>query len=360
VDYERRVSRIRERFDELEVDALLVTNLTNVRYLTGFSGTNGQVVITSTGVTFLTDPRYEARAGDLVHGADVVVYSSNGAITEVLGDLLQSASVRRLGVESTTMTIAALEHYDERLDGVGLVPTKNVVEDVRRVKEPAELEVMRRAAQITTEAYSWVLDRLVVGATERQIGLELEIHMREQGADEVSFPPIVGSGPLSAHIHHSPSKRALDKGDFVLLDFGCRLDGYCSDFTRTVCLGAASDEQRESYELVLRAQGAGIEAIRPGVTGVEVDEAARAVVRDAGRVDQFGHGLGHGVGLDIHEAPTLRWTSEDTLQAGEVVTVEPGVYVVGSGGIRIEDSVVVTDDGAEVLAAAPKDTLLEL
>jgi Xaa-Pro aminopeptidase len=258
------------------------------------------------------------------------------------------------------MTIAAMEDLDEKLEGIGLVGTKNVVEDLRRVKEPAELAVLRRAAAITTETFSWALDRLVVGATERQIALELEIHMRELGADEISFNPIVGSGPLSAHIHHSPSDRAFEKGDFVLLDFGCRVDGYCSDFTRTVIIGPASDEQRDTYELVLRAHSAGMDAIKAGATGVEVDEAARAVVRDAGRVDQFGHGLGHGVGLDIHEAPTLRWTSEDTLQTGEVVTVEPGVYVVGSGGARIEDCVVVRRDGAQVLGDAPKDTLLEL
>jgi Xaa-Pro aminopeptidase len=358
VDYERRASRIKDRLEEHEIDALLVTNLTNVRYLTGFSGTNGQVLVGRDGTTFLTDPRYAARSADIVRGADIVVYPSK--LTDVLGDRLAAASIRRLGVEATTMTIAAMEDLDEKLDGVGLVGTKKLVEDLRRVKEPAELDILRRAADITAETYAWVLDRLVVGATERQIALDLEIHMREQGADEVSFVPIVGSGPLSAHMHHTPSERAFDKGDFVLLDFGCRVDGYCSDFTRTVVLGAASDEQREAYELVLRAHMAGIDAVRAGATGVDVDEAARAVIRDAGRVEQFGHGLGHGVGLDIHEAPTLRWTSEDTLQAGEVVTVEPGVYVVGSGGVRIEDCVVVTDDGAEVLGNAPKDTLLEL
>lgn len=358
MDYERRTSKVRERLAGENVDALLVTNLTNVRYLTGFSGTNGQALVTQEGTLFLTDPRYEARAGDLVTGADILVYPSR--ITDVLADRLQAASIKRLGVEATTMTIAAMEDLDEKLDGVGLVSTKNVVEDLRRVKEPAELDLMRRAAEITADTYSWVLDRLVVGVTEKAIALDLEVHMRQTGADDVSFEPIVGSGPLSAHIHHSPSDRAVEKGDFVLMDFGCQVDGYCSDFTRTVCIGPASDEQRESYDLVARAQAAGIAAIRPGATGVEVDEAARAVVRSAGRVELFGHGLGHGVGLDIHEAPTLRWTSEDTLETGEVVTVEPGVYVVGSGGVRIEDSVVVTHDGAQVLGGAPKDQLIEL
>lgn len=358
MDYERRTAKIRERLEGLNTDALLVTNLTNVRYLTGFSGTNGQVLVTGEGTLFLSDPRYEARAGDLVTGADIVIYPSR--LTDVLADHLEAGSIRRLGVESATMTIATMEDLDEKLEGVGLVGTKNVVEELRRVKEPAELDLMQRACEITASAYSWVLDRLVVGATEKSIALELEVWMRQNGADDVSFEPIVGSGPLSAHIHHSPSDRAFEKGDFILMDFGCEIEGYCSDFTRTVCLGAASDEQRESYELVARAQAAGIAAIRPGATGIEVDEASRAVVRSAGRVEQFGHGLGHGVGLDIHEAPTLRWTSEDTLVPGNVVTVEPGVYVVGSGGVRIEDCVVVTSDGARVLGDAPKDQLFEL
>jgi Xaa-Pro aminopeptidase len=358
VDYERRTAKIRERLEGLNTDALLVTNLTNVRYLTGFSGTNGQVLVTSEGTLFLTDPRYESRAGDLVRGADTVIYPSR--LTDVLLDHLQRGSIRRLGVEANTMTIAAMEDLDEKLGGVGLVGTKNVVEELRRVKEPGEIELLQRAGAVTAAAYSWVLDRLVVGATEKSIALDLEVWMRQNGGDDVSFEPIVGSGPLSAYIHHSPSDRAFEKGDFVLMDFGCKIDGYCADFTRTVCIGPATDDQRESYDLVARAQAAGIAAIRPGATGVEVDEASRAVVRDAGRVEQFGHGLGHGVGLDIHEAPTLRWTSDDTLEPGNVVTVEPGVYVVGSGGVRIEDCVAVTDDGARVLGDAPKEQLTEL
>jgi Xaa-Pro aminopeptidase len=358
VDYERRASKARERLEDEHADAFLVTNLTNVRYLTGFSGTNGQVLITREGTLFLTDPRYESRAGDIVKGADIVIYPSR--VTDVLPDRLQSGSVRRLAIEAGSMTIAVMEDLDEKLEGVGIVGTKNWIEDLRRVKEPAELQLMQRAAEVTASAYEWVLDRLVVGATEKSVALDLEVWMRQNGADDVSFEPIVGSGPLSAHIHHSPSDRQFEKGDFVLMDFGCKVDGYCSDFTRTVCIGPASDEQRESYDLVARAQAAGTAAVRPGATGIEVDEAARAVVRSAGRVEQFGHGLGHGVGLDIHEAPTLRWTSDDTLEPGNVVTVEPGVYVVGAGGVRIEDSVVVTQDGGQVLGNAPKDRLIEL
>jgi Xaa-Pro aminopeptidase len=184
--------------------------------------------------------------------------------------------------------------------------------------------------------------------------------MRARGAEAVSFEPIVGSGPLSAHIHHTPSDRALEKGDLVLLDFGCKFEGYCSDMTRTVVLGAASDEQLEMYELVLEAQIAGTGAVAAGARGPDVDAVARAIISEAGKGDEFAHGLGHGVGLDVHEAPRLHRTSNDVLVAGDVVTVEPGVYVAGSGGVRIEDCVLVTDEGRETLTSAPKNELLEV
>jgi len=186
------------------------------------------------------------------------------------------------------------------------------------------------------------------------------MRMRLSGADEVSFPPIVGSGPLSAHIHHSPSDRALEKGDLVLMDFGARVGGYCSDLTRTIVLGAADEEQVALYGLVLEAQEAGIEQVAAGVDAAYVDRRARQVISDSGQGDRFGHGLGHGVGIDIHEAPTLKKVSTDVLAAGDVVTIEPGVYLEGSGGVRIEDCVLVTENGSEVLSAAPKTELIQL
>jgi Xaa-Pro aminopeptidase len=196
--------------------------------------------------------------------------------------------------------------------------------------------------------------------TEIEVALELEVMMRKAGAEDVSFEPIVGSGPLSAHIHHTPSQRTLDKGDLVLFDFGARVEGYCSDLTRTVVLGPSTDEQRELYDVVLRAQAAGIEAAKPCVQCADVDAAARSVIEGAGMGEEFGHGLGHGVGLDIHEDPAFSRISEDSLNGGEVMTVEPGVYVIGTGGIRIEDCVLIESSGATVLGNAPKDRLIEL
>jgi Xaa-Pro aminopeptidase len=356
MDYVSRLERVRASLGANEIDALLITNLTNVRYLTGFSGTNGQVLITGSGALFLTDPRYAARAGDLVTGAEVLIYK-NGLAAD-LSERLTAEKIARLGIEAQTMTVADIEDLADKLPAE-LHPVRNAVEELRRTKEPDEVAAIQEAVRVADETFKWVLERLVPGASEREIALDLEMRMRTSGADGISFDPIVGSGPLSAHIHHSPSERTFTKGDFVLLDFGARFDGYCSDLTRTVVLGPATDEQREQYQTVLAAQQAGIDAAAAGVRGVDVDAAARAVVVDAGQGDNFPHSLGHGVGLDIHEAPALK-LSEEPLRAGEVVTIEPGVYLVGRGGVRIEDDVLIEEGGARVLGSAPKDTLIEL
>ncbi|MBA2725173.1 MAG: aminopeptidase P family protein [Actinobacteria bacterium] len=355
MDYGRRADALRSGLGTAGIDALLVTNLTNVRYLTGFSGTNGQVLVWQDGVMFFSDGRYAARASTLVQGADIEIYPNR--LSEKLAPLLERASLSKLGVEAATMTLAERDDLANRVDGVSLIPTRNLVEDLRRTKDVDEIALIRQAVQIGDEAFDWILDRLIPGALEREIKLDLEVHMRQTGADEVSFEPIVGSGPLSAHIHHTASDRAFEKGDLILLDFGSRKDGYCSDMTRTLVLGPPTEEQEQIYDLVLRAHLAGIEAVRPGAGGKEVDAAARAVIEAAEQGERFAHGLGHGVGIDIHEAPRLALTSEDELRAGDVVTVEPGVYLPEWGGIRIEDCVFVTEDGHEVLGRSPKDRL---
>jgi Xaa-Pro aminopeptidase len=358
MSHEQRIDQVRTKLTDAQVDALLVTNATNVGYLTGFTGTNGQVLVLQSDTVFFSDPRYAARAADLVRAAEVDIYPTR--LTEVLPGHLERAGVSRLGFEAATMTVAERDDLADRLVGVDLASTKGLVEDLRRHKDDEEVALVREAVRIADETFEWVLERLEPGRSEREIALALEIRMRERGADEASFPPIVGSGPLSSHIHHTPSDRLLERGDLVLLDFGARWRGYCSDLTRTVVLAPARDEHLETYELVLEAQGRGIEAVAVGAAGERVDAAARDVIAAAGHEAAFGHGLGHGVGLDIHEAPRLAKTSEDELRAGDVVTVEPGVYRVGQGGIRIEDCVLVTPDGGEVLGKAPKSELIEL
>lgn len=358
MDYQGRVRCLQAKFAEAEVDALLVTDLTNVRYLTGFSGTNAQVLVTAGGATFFSDPRYAARAADVVEGAEVAIYPNR--LIELLPERLKGARVERLGIEAKTMPVAERDDLSDKLEETTLVRTSGLVEDLRRMKDDGEIELIKQAVAVADEALAWIIERLAPGQLERDVALEVEVKMRQMGAEAVSFEPIVGSGPLSAHIHHSPTERSLEKGDLVLLDFGCRWEGYCSDLTRTVVLGPATEQQRDLYALVLAAQTAGIEATRAGADGRDVDASARTLIADAGYGERFGHGLGHGVGLDIHEAPRLHRTSEDTLVAGNVVTAEPGIYVSDLGGIRIEDCVVVTESGAEVLGSAPKDELIEL
>jgi Xaa-Pro aminopeptidase len=358
LNHEARVKKLQDSLPEHEVDALFVVDLDNVRYLTGFSGSNGQVVVTPKSSWFLTDGRYRARAQETVRAAEVVVYADSALVP--LKDRLATEGVKRVGIEASTVTVAERGRYSAKLEGSELVETTGVVEALRRTKDDDEIGLMRRAVAMADGAFDWVLDRLVTGATEQEVALDLEVKMRREGADEVSFTPIVGSGPLSAHIHHSPSDRPLERGDLVLLDFGCRVEGYCSDLTRTVCLGTASPEQKQMYATVLAAQLAGVEAVTPGGRTREADTAARAIIDASGHAEDFGHGLGHGLGLNVHESPRLHWASEDTFMARDICTVEPGIYVIGSGGIRIEDDVLVTDSGAEVLTGAPKKELIEL
>lgn len=358
MNHEGRVNKLQESLTEHDVEALFIVDLDNVRYLTGFSGSNGQVVITPKSSWFLTDGRYRARAQETVRAAEVVVYADSALVP--LKNRLAAEGARRVGIEASTVTVAERGRFAAKLEGFELVETTGVVEALRRTKDDDEIQLMRRAVATTDDAFDWVLDRLVAGATEREVALDLEVKMRRDGADEVSFTPIVGSGPLSAHIHHSPSDRPLEKGDLVLLDFGCRVEGYCSDLTRTVCLGTASPEQKEMYATVLSAQLAGFEAVTPGARTRDADAAARTIVEAAGHAEDFAHGLGHGLGLNVHESPRLHWASEDTFMAGDICTVEPGIYVIGSGGVRIEDDVLVTGSGAEALTGAPKKELIEL
>jgi Xaa-Pro aminopeptidase len=353
VNYGGRVERVRRKLDSLDAQALLVTNLTNVMYLTGFSGSNGQVLVTSDGAHFMTDGRYRARARDLVKAADVAVYANR--LTDVLKPLLEETGITSIAVEGKTMTLADRDDLAERLDGVDLITAKGQVEDLRLIKEPAEIEALRSAIAVGDAAYEHILDQIRPGATERAIGLELEIYMRTNGADDISFEPIVGSGPLSAHIHHTPSERRFEKGDFVLLDFGARVDGYCGDLTRTVVLGSPSEAQQRQYDAVLKTNSNALEAMKPGADCSAVDANARRTIKEAG-FDDFGHGLGHGLGLEVHESPRLSRISDDVLKPGMVVTNEPGLYQE-AGGVRIEDCVLITETGAEVLTRAPKETL---
>jgi Xaa-Pro aminopeptidase len=335
-----------------DLDFLVVTNLVNVRYLTGYSGSNGVAVVGASGSRlFFTDFRYMTQAGSEVSGFDVVKGER-----DLLGDVASAVS-GRLGFEDGSLSVRRLSRLQELVGERGeLVAAGDRVEDLRAVKEPAEVASIRAAAALADAALSSVLERGLVGRTEHEVAVDLEHTMRLMGASGPAFDSIVACGPHGALPHASPRVDARIPADvLVTIDWGAVADGYCSDCTRTYATGeAVSPEALEVYELVRSVQEASVAAVRAGAHGKEVDAVGRSVIAEAGHGDHYGHGLGHGVGLEVHEGPTLSPRSESTLVAGNVVTVEPGVYVPDRHGVRIEDLVVVTDGGCDILSSLPK------
>jgi Xaa-Pro aminopeptidase len=350
-----RRDRLRGTVGERGLDALLITSLTNVRYLTGFTGSNAALIIDAGGADLLgTDGRYliqaEREAPDLPRHID-------RKTVPALAEVLARRSIRQLGYESHVVTVDDLAGLRELLASVELVSIEQAVEQLREVKDEAEIDLLRTACAIADRALAELLAAggVRAGRSERNIGRDLDFRMLELGATALSFDTIVASGPHSAIPHHSPTDRTLLAGDFLTLDFGAEHLGYHSDMTRTFTIGEPADWQREIYDLVAAAQRAGREALQIGADVVAVDRAARDVIGAGGYAEAFGHGLGHGVGLQIHEAPMLGPTGTGTLGGLMPVTVEPGVYLEGRGGVRIEDTLVVRSDGPELLTATSKD-----
>jgi Xaa-Pro aminopeptidase len=344
-----RADRLAKLVSEAGLERLLVTNLVNVRYLTGFSGTNGACIVGPNDRAFLTDFRYIERAASEIGGWELVAVSVEW--TTGLAERLSG----RCGFEDQHVSVRALRELTENApEGAELVPSGGLPERLRRVKDDDELKAIAEAAILADEVYEWTIEQGLAAKTEIEVARAAQARMRELGA-EPSFPPIVAAGPNGAMPHAEPGEREIESGDMVIFDMGSELNGYCSDCTRTFAVGKPRGEASEIYKLVHDAQAVGLEAVAVGKSAKEVDAAARKVIADAGHGDHFGHGLGHGVGLEVHEAPRLSQRSEDVLESGEVVTVEPGVYVPAQLGVRIEDLVVVTDDGPENLSGLPKE-----
>lgn len=361
MDVASRVDRLRPAVAEAGCDALLVTNLTNIRYLTGFTGSAAMVLVTATDAFFVTDGRYRDRSADEMAAAGVVadIRIVTGAADEAIAEAALDAGVGRLGLEADHVSWSAQQRWaDQLLPDGDLVATTGVVEALRLVKDDGEVARIRSACAIADRALAQIRGRLLDGPTEAEFAAELDTAMRSEGAADVSFETIVASGPNGAKPHHTPSDRRIAPGDLVVIDFGALVDGYHSDMTRTVAVGDVGDERTRMLDVVLAAQDAGVHAVRAGVEAAEVDRACRSVIEDAGWGEAFLHSTGHGVGLDIHEEPRVGARSTATLDAGQVVTVEPGVYLTGLGGVRIEDTVLVTDDGCDRLTLAPKDPIL--
>jgi len=355
-----RADRVRARLADAGVDALLITRLPNVRYLTGFTGSAGVVLLGAEAMLLVTDGRYAEQSRAQVHDAGVTADVAVGGTAAEQRDALVAAAdpYPRLGLEANGVTWHQVREYETWFAGHELVPTEELVEAERRIKEPAEVARIRAACAIADDALAELLPRLADGPTERDFALELEFAMRRRGATKTSFDPIVAAGPNGALPHARPSSRPIEPGELVVIDFGCIVDGYCSDMTRTVSVGDPGPDATRVWETVLASQQAGRATVAPGVECAAVDHASRAVIDDAGWADAFVHGTGHGVGLEIHEAPRVARTASGTLAPGYVVTVEPGVYLPGVGGVRIEDTLVVTDDSAVALTEFPKQLIL--
>ncbi|APA98129.1 M24 family metallopeptidase [Nocardia seriolae] len=358
-DYGLRRANLRNLLVENRIDALLVTDLINIRYLTGFTGSNAALLVyawdsSEDRTVICTDGRYLTQVGEQVPDLRAEINRASARrVVEIAGEW----QTGRVGFESHIMTFEQHRGLSALATGLDLVPVSGLVEQLRMVKDAYEVEQLRAACDAADAALATLLERggLRPGRTERQVGRELEWLMFEHGAEAVAFETIVAAGANSAVPHHRPTEAVLATGDFVKLDFGAMVGGYHSDMTRTFVLGQPSDWQREIYELVYAAQRAGREALAPGASTKAVDAASRSVIEAAGHGDLFVHGLGHGVGLQIHEAPGIAKTGTGTLLDGVAVTVEPGVYFPGRGGVRIEDTLVVRKGGPELLTRTSKD-----
>lgn len=353
-----RIAKLRQRLIAEGVDALLVTVPSNVCYMSGFTaGHDASLLISATQALLATDFRYYEQTER--EAPDYRLFKLTKGLPAHLGDLAKEAGARRIAFESTHVTHALYQDLT-KVEGVELVPEKGWVEELRAVKSPAELNLIRRAVATSDAVIAALAKILRPGMTEKQLAWEVEAFMHAHGADDVAFPVIAAGGPNAAMPHAVPSERTIVPGEPLTLDLGARVQGYCSDLTRTVCIGQPDARFREIYGIVLKAQEAAEAGIKAGMLGKDADALARQVITDAGYGDAFGHGMGHGVGLDVHERPSAGARSEDRLEPGMVVTVEPGIYLPGWGGVRIEDLVVMTENGVEILSRATKDPVVAL
>jgi Xaa-Pro aminopeptidase len=358
-----RLDRLRATFDDHEIDALVVTTLANVRYLTGFAGSAGVLTVTRDHALLTTDGRYRTQSAEQVDkaGAAPQVDITIGPVAEqrkaaqtLLTDVANAPA--HIGLEAAHVSWSAQRSWAELLGDGRLEPTSNAVEALREVKDAAEIARMERAAAIADAALFETLPLMGQGVSEEHFALELDTAMRRHGAESTAFETIVAAGENSAKPHHHPGGRRIAPGDPVVVDFGATFEGYRSDMTRTFCVDEdPTGELARIFDVVQTSQAAGAKAVKPGISVKEVDDVCRRIIADAGWADRFEHGTGHGVGLDIHEAPTVSQLGTAILAPGFVVTVEPGVYVPGHGGVRVEDTLVVTEDGARALTRFTKD-----
>lgn len=350
-----RVSKVQAKLKDQDLGGLLVTSPFNLRYLSNFTGTTGLSLITQDKAYFITDFRYTEQANEQASHMTVIEHS--GDIIGQVGDLLRQDGIQNLAFEQDHVTYSLYQEMKEKLPA-DLKAESGLVERLRMIKDPQELATIKEAVKITEAAFRHILDYIEEGMTEIQVANELDFFMRSKGASGVSFDTIVASGKRSAMPHGVASDKKIERGDMITIDFGCYYKGYASDMTRTFALGDPGDKLKEIYQIVYEANRLAAQAAKPGISGAELDKVARDHIAQAGYGDQFGHTLGHSIGLDVHEDPVLSKRNPEPLQANMVVTNEPGIYLPGLGGVRIEDDLIITEDGNEELMTVTRELII--
>lgn len=351
-----RIKKLRTKIREQELEGILITNLNNCRYLSGFTGSSVALFITDESAILMTDFRYREQAANQAPNFQIEQVDSNFNLG--LSNLINKIGLERIGFETEYISYAVYYSYFDTIRTTRLIPTEGLVEEIRMEKDEQEIQLIKKAAAIADNAFNYIITQIKPGVTEKFLAWELEKFMRENGAEKLAFDTIIASGERGALPHGLASERKIQRGDLVTLDFGAVFNGYNSDLTRTVAVGVICKEQKEVYELVLESQKKAIDELTPGSKGKEIDAVARRIIAGKGYSQYFGHGLGHGVGLEVHEQPRLNKISEVILKPGMVVTIEPGVYIPNRFGLRIEDMAVLTEEGCEILTATQKELII--
>lgn len=350
------LKQIAARLPEYGLDAMLLNSEPGEYYAVGFHG-EGNVVVTAQGCFYFTDSRYIEAANHLITGAEIAMTGRSRNYRAMVQEVVDRCRIRKLGFEEGYLSVADYNLWKEGLTAE-LVPAQKLVDALRAAKDDGEIALMTKAQEITDRAFSEILKFIQPGMTEQEIAAKLQYDMLRFGAEKMSFDPIVVSGPNGSLPHGIPSAKQVQQGEFITMDFGCKYGGYCSDMTRTVALGEPTEEMKKVYQTVLEAQLAGIAAAKAGVVGADVHEAGRKVIADAGYGDYFGHGFGHSLGIEIHEDPRFSPKWDKPIGAGAALSAEPGIYLPGRFGVRIEDVLILTEDGCEVITLAPKNLII--
>lgn len=350
-----RIEKIKQILEELNLDAFYITHIPNIRYISGFSGSSAFLLIGKNKNYFLTDFRYKEQSAEQVKGFEIHVdYNA----TEEMKKIFSAGGFKRVGFESTHMTVSGLDNLKKNFAGVEFVPVAERIEKLTMIKTPEEVEKIKKAIEITDKTFSKMLEIIKPGMKEKDVSAEISYWHKKYGAEKDSFDPIVASGWRGCLPHGIASDKVIQSGEMVTLDFGCIYDGFCSDLTRTISVGEPSDEMRKIYKIVHESQLKAIEFAKQGVSSKQLDSSARDYIKANGYGEKFGHGLGHGLGIEVHEMPSVSQRMDIELPVGVVVTIEPGIYVEQLGGVRIEDDILITNGGCEVLNQSPKELII--